>query len=118
MAPSSRVTHGVAAAVVGWAAVMAGCATGQKAQSEPSAAPPREPATIRTVNSICPMSGLPVGADAPVALYRNAVVGFCCRRCLAPWTLLSDREKRGVLADIAPDAELSLRRTPRRNPFR
>lgn len=73
---------------------------------------------IRTVNSICPMSGLPVAADGSVALYRNAVVGFCCRRCVAPWTLLSDREKRGILADIAPSAELTFRRTPRRNPFR
>ncbi len=118
MAFSSRIKYGVAAAVVGWAVVMAGCATGQKGQSERSAALSREPAVIRTVNSICPMSGLPVGADGPVALYRNAVVGFCCRRCLAPWMLLSDREKRGVLADIAPDAELSIRRTPKRNPFR
>ncbi len=116
MAFSSRVTYGVAAAVVGWAVVMAGCA-GQKAQSGASA-PPREPATIRTVNSICPMSGLPVGADGPVALYRNAVVGFCCPRCVTPWTLLSDREKRGILADIAPRAELGFRSTPRRNPFR
>ncbi len=118
MAFRSRVRYGVAAAVVGWAVVMAGCATGQKDQSDRSAGQPREPATIRTVNSICPMSGLPVAADASVAMYRNAVVGFCCRRCVAPWTLLSDREKREILADIAPSAELSIRRTPRRNPFR
>ena len=118
MALSSRVTHSVAAAVIGWTAVMAGCATAQKAQSNHSAGPPRQPSTIRSVNAICPMSGLPVEADAPVALYRNAVVGFCCRRCVAPWTLLSDREKQGILADVAPDAELSVRRTPRRTPFR
>ena len=124
MALSSRVTHGVAAAVVGWAGIMAGCATGQQAQSKPPAAPSRaakperSPRTIRTVNSICPMSGLPVEADAPIALYRNVAVGFCCRRCLSPWTLLTDREKREILLDIAPDAELSHRRTPPRNVFR
>ncbi len=118
MAFRSRVRYGVAAAVVGWAVVMAGCATGQKDQSDRSAGQPREPATIRTVNSICPMSGLPVGDDGAVAMYRNAVVGFCCRRCVTPWMLLSDREKRHILAEIAPNTELSFRTTPRRNPFR
>ncbi len=64
------------------------------------------------------MSGLPVGDDGGVAMYRNAVVGFCCRRCVEPWMLLSDREKRQILAEIAPNTELSFRTTPRRNPFR
>ncbi len=103
--------------LVGGAVLLVGCAAGNSTQT--AAAPETGPRSgIRTVNSKCPMSGLPVDADAPVAMYRNAVVGFCCPLCVEPWTQLSDGEKFEILARIAPGTELGHRRTPPRNPFR
>ncbi len=105
------------AAIAGCAFLLAGCASGKRAQSGPAAPAAATPA-IRTANSVCPISGRPVSADAPVAMYRNVVVGFCCPACVKPWTELSDTEKHQILTRIAPETEPGHHRATPRNPFR
>lgn len=106
------------AALAGWAVLLAGCAGGRSTKETAVAPAPEPRAVVRTVNAVCPISGRPVAADAPVAMYRNVVVGFCCPVCVQPWMELDDEQKHGILRKIAPNAKLGHRRTTPRNPFR
>ena len=54
------------------------------------------------VNTVCPISGKPVAADAPTAMFDHKVVGFCCPNCPAAFAKLSD-EAKGTKLDAAAE---------------
>lgn len=37
--------------------------------------------TVASWNTVCPVSGEPVNADAPTVTYDGKVYGFCCDKC-------------------------------------
>ena len=53
-----------------------------------------------TDNRICPLTGLPVEASAPVTNFRGYDVGFCGEGCVLAWGLLTDSEKGQLVARV------------------
>ncbi len=102
---------------VGWAVLMYGCAAGANSQRDKSVRSSR-PTAVETINDTCPISGLPVRSNAPVAFYQGLAVGFCGKGCVRPWMMRSDQEKRELIAQVASDARTRAWGPPPRNPFR
>ena len=84
--------------------VIGGCAGGpggqRSARSRGPVADVWLPA-LKSVNRMCPISGMPVNPDVRTVNYRGAEIGFCCGRCPMAWKILSDREKVDLVVKVA-----------------
>ncbi|MCH8005741.1 MAG: hypothetical protein IH888_05860 [Planctomycetes bacterium] len=56
---------------------------------------------LKSVNRMCPISGMPVNPDVRTVNYRGAEIGFCCDRCPMTWKIFTDPEKIDLVAKVA-----------------
>ena len=97
-------------AAAGLLALMAGCVSigsGRRTHHGASVSAAVSAPVPQTDNRICPLTGLPVDPGAPVADYRGYEVGFCGNGCVVAWGLMTDSEKRQLVASVirVPDGE-------------
>lgn len=114
---SSRARY-AATVVVGWAVLMSGCATDKGADAHGRHRPSARPTAVRTVNTICPISGRAVQPGAPVALFQGMAIGFCGPKCPSAWMMRNDTAKRELIAGVASDPRVRVWGPPPRDPFR
>ncbi len=101
-------TIALAAAVL----AMAGCAGTSSTTTAPATrvAAQRVPQPPPFENAMCPISGLPAQPDVPVVNYEGHRIGFCCKACKTPWDLMSDDQKRDLVANVLPAQRQATRR--------
>jgi hypothetical protein len=94
-------------------ALMSGCVSttsGHRTHHTTSVSAAISAPVHRTDNRICPLTGLPVEASAPVTNFRGYDVGFCREGCVLAWGLLTDSEKVQLVSRVI--------RIPNRQPKR
>lgn len=67
---------------------MVGCASGDTA----------EVAQAEPMNTVCPIGGHAIPADAPTATHAGTTIAFCCEGCAGAFADMSDAERDGVVA--------------------
>ncbi len=67
--------------------------------TEDTSSPTSRPA-MGMLNSTCPMSGEPVGADARTVTYDGETIGLCCDACVGPWNRKTAAEKAAYVAGL------------------
>ena len=97
-------------AAAGLLALMSGCAStgsGRRTHRATSFSAAVSAPVRQTANRICPLTALPVKASAPIAKFRGYEVGFCGNGCVVAWGLMTDSEKRQLVASVirVPDGE-------------
>lgn len=67
--------------------------------------------TLGPVNSACPFTDRPIGADSPTQAHNGYTIGFCCNGCQSRWQGLTEENKDAILAKFVPQGSTDLTST-------
>lgn len=57
-------------------------------------------AAATPVNSVCPLSGHEVPADAKTVVYKGQTIAFCCEACVEAWPQESEEARDEMLKGL------------------
>ncbi|MHC5001804.1 MAG: hypothetical protein ACYTJ0_01655 [Planctomycetota bacterium] len=80
--------------LVSSAALIGGCASGDKTEEPPTTAS----ASMGILNDKCPVMGGDVDPGAETAAYHGYEIGFCCNGCKGKWDDMNDAAKQAFVA--------------------
>ncbi|GEM_PF-1292964 len=60
-------------------------------------------ASLGTMNGVCPVSGRPVGQNAPSSEWNGTQVGFCCGGCKTRFDGMTAQDQTTMMNDMNVD---------------
>ncbi len=83
----------IAAVVAAGALALTGCSSTETTTDTTAA-------TATPVNTMCPLSGHEVPADAKTVVYKGQTVAFCCEACVEAWPQETEASRDEMLKNL------------------